>query len=80
MDGGLSPSSPWTIKWKLGEVLLFGYGVTLAILHNSGKLPEVKRARNILANLGEIKSAVFFKNKGNIFSGSEPPLESGSLM
>ena len=30
-------------------------------------------------NLGEIKSTVFFKNKGNLFSGSEPPLESNSF-
>ena len=48
-----------------------GIGVTLLILHDSGKLPEVKRAQNILVNLGEIKSAVFFKSKENILSGSE---------
>ena len=37
---------------------------------------SVKRARKILDNLREIKSAVFFKNKENILSGSEPPVES----
>ena len=33
-------------------------------------------ARKFLANIGEIKSAVFFKNKENILSLSESPLES----
>ena len=44
-------------------VLPFVIEVTLAILQDSRKLPEVKRTQKILANLEEIKSAVFLKIK-----------------
>ena len=69
MEIGLYSSRNWV------GVQPFGIGIKLAILHYSGKLPQVKRARSILANLRETKSAVF-KNKGNILSESEPPIES----
>ena len=35
------------------RVLPFGIGVTLAFLHDSGKLPDVKKAQKVLANLEE---------------------------
>ena len=60
-------------------VLPFGIGVTLAILHDSEKLPEVKRVWKILASFRDIKSALFFKNKENILPGLESTLESSSF-
>ena len=60
-------------------LLPFEIGVTVAVHHDSGKIPEVKKAQKVLANLGEIKSTIFFKNKENRLSGSKPPLESSSI-
>ena len=41
MEIGLHSSGNWV--W----VLPFGIGITLVILHNSGKLPEVKQAQKV---------------------------------
>ena len=53
-------------------------GVMLVVLHNTGKLPELIRPRNILDNLRVKKRTILFKNEGKILCGNKPPRGSGS--
>ena len=52
-----------------------GIGVMLAILHSTGKLPEVIRSQKILANLGLRKQPPYSKTMKKILFGSKPPQE-----
>ena len=50
-----------------------GIGFILAVLHSTGKFIAAIRPRKIFANLWAKKTAILFKNKGKILSGSKPP-------